>query len=48
METNDYLNFSNDRIIATSIKSETILFSDKIIKINRFNSSKPYPDFQLS
>ena len=40
METNDYLNFSNDRIIATSTKNETLLFSDKIIKINRFNSNQ--------
>lgn len=36
-EDSDYLGFAGDKAIAKIINGEKILFSDKIIKINRYN-----------
>ena len=36
-EDSDYLGFANDKAIVKIINGEKILFSDKIIKINRYN-----------
>lgn len=36
----DNLNFSQDKEIEKKIKKEKLLFSDKIIKINRYNMSQ--------
>lgn len=43
MESNperDHLGFSNNNDIKKIIADEKVLFSDKIIKINRFNMSQ--------
>ena len=39
-ETMDYLSYIGDTEINALIKDEQILFSDKIIKINRYNMSQ--------
>ncbi len=39
-ENYDYLQFIGDKEITYITKEETIYFSDKIIKINRFNMSQ--------
>ena len=36
----DYLNFANEADIKKAVKNETILFTDKIIKINRYGMSQ--------
>ena len=36
----DYLNFANESDIKKIVKGETILFTDKIIKINRYGMSQ--------
>ena len=36
----DYLNFANEPDIKKSVNNETILFTDKIIKINRYGMSQ--------
>ena len=36
----DYLNFANEPDIKKAVKNETILFTDKIIKINRYGVSQ--------
>ena len=36
----DYLNFAKDPEIKKSVNNETILFTDKIIKINRYGMSQ--------
>ena len=36
----DYLNFANESDIKKIVKNETILFTDKIIKINRYGMSQ--------
>ena len=36
-EDSDYLGFAGDKVIEKLINGEKILFSDKIIKINRYN-----------
>ena len=36
----DYLNFANESDIKKIVKGETILFKDKIIKINRYGMSQ--------
>lgn len=36
----DYLSLNDDKCIRSVIKEETLLFSDKIIKINRYNMSQ--------
>lgn len=39
-DKHDYLDYANDKDILKMIKGETLLFSDKIIKINRYNMSQ--------
>ena len=36
----DYLNFANEADIKKAVKNETILLTDKIIKINRYGMSQ--------
>ena len=36
----DYLNFKNDSSIKATIGDEKLLFSDKIIKVNRYGLSQ--------
>lgn len=38
--TYDYLQMKNDPALKSLIKKETLLFSDKIIKINRYKMSQ--------
>lgn len=35
-DNNDYLSFKNDKEIENIISGENLIFSDKIIKINRY------------
>ena len=39
-EVNDYLGFNGDKSIKKKINDEHIVFSDKIIKINRYNMNQ--------
>ena len=36
----DYLNFKSEKAIKKEIGTEVLLFSDKLIKINRYNMSQ--------
>ena len=43
MESNqikDYLNFANEKSLVKLIGNEVLLFTDKLIKINRYNYSQ--------
>ena len=43
MESNqvkDYLNFTNEKSLVKLIGNEVLLFTDKLIKINRYNYSQ--------
>lgn len=39
-KTNDFLEVNNDKSIRSVLKDEVLLYSDKIIKINRYNMSQ--------
>ena len=40
LEDSDYLDFKSDKSVLKTVNNEKILFSDKIIKINRHNVSQ--------
>jgi hypothetical protein len=39
-ESRDYLNFKNEKGLRSIIGDEELLFSDKVIKINRYSLSQ--------
>ena len=39
-ENRDYLNFKNEKDLRSIIGDEQLLFSDKVIKINRYSLSQ--------
>ena len=39
-ESRDYLNFKNEKSLSSIIGDEELLFSDKVIKINRYSLSQ--------
>ena len=39
-ESRDYLNFKNEKDLSSIIGDEELLFSDKVIKINRYSLSQ--------
>jgi uncharacterized protein (UPF0216 family) len=39
-ESRDYLNFKNEKGLSSIIGDEELLFSDKVIKINRYSLSQ--------
>lgn len=40
LEDSDYLDFKSDKSVLKTVNQEKIIFSDKIIKINRYNVSQ--------